>query len=291
LPVDALQGLNVLRQLAEIGVKPEQIPDFVQAVKKIAEDARYQPEQVIQAAIKLSEIEAQSGELYPEATKDFKILTQQNVQLEEENSQLQREILENKQKREQTLKKANMTENEIARVNLSNSSLRAYGVDIYDVENLLKYLVNMQETKFNPKRFVSLSKNHGSLTRSLSQIKTEISEKSQTRDALQREIEIATTEISQLQSSIKYYQEAANQASTVKSQLEGEVNFKINELRNLDANIAEKELTRQALIVQNAKLSHMDESEIIQYQLQKRYDLIEEISKIRRRQLFDRSPL
>jgi chromosome segregation ATPase len=285
LPVDALQGLNVLQQLAEIGVKPEQIPDFIQAVKKVSEDVEYQPQKVTQAAIKLHEIEAQSGTTYPQATKNFETLTQQNAKLGQENSQLQREILENKKKRKQTLKQANMTENEISHVNLLESSLRQYGVDLHDTENLLKYLANTKEMKCTPRRFVSLSKRHGSLTRSLTRINDEISEKLQTRGVQEREIETAETKILELQSSVERCQEAANQASEVKSQLEIEVDTKKNELRKLKADIAEKEVTRQALIVQNAKLSGVPESEIQQYLYQKNLDLLVETSKARIRGL------
>lgn len=291
LPVDALQGVEALRQLAEIGVKPEQIPSFVQAVQKISTEAGYQPEQVIQAAIKLSEIETQSGKTYLEATKDFETLTQENAGLKQENTRLQREILENKKKRKQTLKQANMTETEISRVNLLNARLRSHGVDLYDTENLLKFLVNLKEMKFNPRRFVSLSKKHDSLTRSLSRISAEIQEKSLTLVALRREIQTERTTISELQSTIRYCQEAATKANYIKSQLEAEVNSKSTVLWNLNADIAEKERVRQALVIQNARLSGVPESEIQEYQLQKRLELLEEISKIRIRQLLEEGHL
>jgi chromosome segregation ATPase len=148
----------------------------------------------------------------------------------------------------------------------------------------------MKETRCAPRRFVSLSKKHGSFAKSLSRISSEIHEKSQTLDALKREIETAETRIRELQSSIRYYQEAATQANATKFQLEAEANSRNTALLNLDADIAEKERVRLALIIQNAKLLGIPESETEQYQLQKKLELLEEISKIRLRQLLEKSP-
>jgi hypothetical protein len=76
-----------------------------------------------------------------------------------------------------------------------------------------------------------------------------------------------------------------------KFQLETEVNIKKKELSILEADIAEKEIKRQALVIQNAKLSGIPEGEIEQYQLQRTFDLLEEISKTRMRQLLEKGLL
>jgi hypothetical protein len=178
LPTDSLEGARLISEIRQLGVEPNQVRISIQAVKKIAEDSGYQPKQVIQAEMKLSRLEQESGKPYSEAIKGFEANAQLNKNLKQDNLRLQLEIGQNKLERKQTLKKARIAEKEITYVKELKSEFRCYGVDLEDAESLRKYLGNMKETRCNPKRFMCFTKKHGSINGRLSYLKAEVQKES-----------------------------------------------------------------------------------------------------------------
>jgi len=162
-PSEALKGTKLRSKLADLGVEPDQLQDFLKVVGKLSRKAEYQPKQVVQAAMKLSDLEEVSGKLFVEAIRDFETNTEQSRKLEEKNARLQEEIDKKDNIRKQRLRQNRVTAKEIEYVKALRQTFRRYGISLADAENLLEYLKNMQETGGNPKKFIKFTRSHGSL--------------------------------------------------------------------------------------------------------------------------------
>lgn len=104
---EAIQGANLLSKLNQLGVEVNGVSSFVGAFKKVAKKSGYSPAEIVQAAMKLSELEEQSGKSYAEAIEKFdatlkceKIFKEKNLEAKKDwgkpkqNSRSQREKTE-----------------------------------------------------------------------------------------------------------------------------------------------------------------------------------------------------
>jgi hypothetical protein len=146
-------------------VTAEQIPSFIQAVKKMSTEARYQPSYMIQAAMKLSNIEVTSGKEYPAAIAEFetaikskKELDKENEERTNENSRLQIETEKNRRLRNETLEQVNTTSQELSGFQSCKTALLEYGLHIEDVETVRKAFDNIKEAGGNPRLVVTSSR-------------------------------------------------------------------------------------------------------------------------------------
>ena len=242
LPHDALKGANVIQQLTELYLAPEQISTSIQALKKTSTDANFTPEQVIQAATELVNLENQAGKKYSQAIKDFQTKTNQTQQLDKKITnqkqqllKLNQEVKEIKQQRTQTLKRANVTEKEISHLKNIETTLNIYGIDLSNTEEILMYLENMKETEFNPKRFISFTKKIGSIKNHISQLTTKEQSKKEALNILKKDVEAEATELDQAvsnhqtfmiqtQKEIIAIQKTKHQADEILTQQQNEVN-------------------------------------------------------------------
>jgi len=153
---EALEGAKLLSKLANLGFAPEQLHEFIQTATKLSRKTEYQPKQVIQAAMKLSDLEEKSGKSYTETIREFEAKTKQTKELQEA-------INEKEKERTQKLSVNRVTDKEIRYIKELRQKFRRYRINLTDVENLQAYLENMQETGGNPKKFVEYTRKYGSL--------------------------------------------------------------------------------------------------------------------------------
>jgi hypothetical protein len=277
---DALQGVNILNSLRTLRVKPNQVNSSLQAVFKISADTGYKPEDVVQAATKLVELEIQSGNPYPEAIEQLELLCAkihkqklQNKKYKEQNSRLIREIEENKLKRNETLKQANIAPEEIAEYHTVKEALHSYGVKMKDTKNLCNYLDNMKETGFNPHFFVSFTKKQGSIKKTLASTEAQTQHSQENLTAFQnierqkkRAVLLLASEENRL---LKTVQDLNMEAYLLQSQ-RTQLVTECWELENL----------RKALTVITARKSGIPERYIQDLQLENHIDvLIEQIKQ------------
>jgi len=195
-PSEALKGAKLLSELADLRVELDQLADFIKAVKKLSRKAEYQPKQLVESAMKLSDLEEKSGNPYPEAIKEFESKTKQTKKLKEKISDLQREIENKEEERRQKLKQNKTTEKEIKYVKELRQNLRKYGISPTDAEGLQRYLKNMKETGGNPKKFVKFTRTHGSLKGRLTYLENQKQLKTLELNTMKRDIETMETEVS-----------------------------------------------------------------------------------------------
>lgn len=257
LPNDALQGAHLRQLLAEHGVTPEQLPTALEAIKKASTETGYQPEKVIQASIKLADLEKKSGKTYPDALKEFQTLPEQVKELEQEKSQLALDIKEKKEKRRQTLKKAGVTEKEISRVNKLESNISYYGIDLFDPEQLLDYLGNMSETGQDPRTFVSFTKKIGSIERHLSDLDDQKQMKIAALGYANQQIESKKTEVDQLKADHEAFMAQANQERESMRQATAEEDAKLQKMK-ADVDVATSQLNNLKIDIEQAKHRHQE---------------------------------
>ncbi len=159
-PAEARSGVTLISKLTQLGIGLHELENFVETSKKLAERTDFEPNQVIQAAMALSNLESESGKSYPEALQDFEAKTRRNERLKEKNRQLEKE-------RKQKLAQSKITEGEIDYNMHLRQNLQRYGVTLDDAERLLQYLENMRETNEDPKQFIKYTEKFGSLERRL----------------------------------------------------------------------------------------------------------------------------
>jgi len=285
LPADALKGINLLVQLAEQGVTPEQIPFFIEAFKKMSTDADYQPERMIQAGIKVAELEAQSGKKYIDAVKDFNVaikrereVTRESNRIEEENSRKLRETKRIEHKRRQMIKKCKLTPQQIFEYEIVKAGLRKHGIELNDADNLRKYLDNMKTTGCDPRCFVSFTQKYGFLQRSYEHIESQRAiAKAELRE-LHTHIAEKQTEKSQLYPQVNYLRSQANS-------LAPRVDFYNDQVRKSQTVLAELQHQIAAVINQIGKILGMTDSEMETLRLSNQIHLIEAVIENKMRYL------
>lgn len=266
-PLDALKGVELLQVLTEHGMRPEQIRISLEAIRKASTEERYQPKSVIEASIKLANLENRSGMEYPEALKRFETVTQKISELEQENSQLQIEIEENRLVRNDTLEKAETAPQELSEFSDCKAALRRYGININDAETLRKLVDNFQEAGGNAKHLVSLVKKHGSIAKLVAY--------------LERQLPMRQDELADLLSHIRDYRKIVFQLQEKQKELESDINSQKNainynnyQLYLIRANIAELERRRQALITWIGKRLQLPQEEIENLRLNSQYEIV-----------------
>jgi hypothetical protein len=68
---DAKKGTELRARLNDLGVKFEKLQSYVESSEKMRTNPDYEPKKVVQAAIRLSDLEEETGQSYPEITRDF----------------------------------------------------------------------------------------------------------------------------------------------------------------------------------------------------------------------------
>lgn len=236
---EALEGAKLCRQLKEMNVEPDQLSDFIRAVKKLSRNAGYQPKQVVQSAIVLSDLEEKSGKSYPEAIKEFEAKTEQTQKLERTKLKLGKEIEKKDKEREQKLRLNRTTEKEIRYVKELRQELRKQGISLTDAESLEKYLRNMQETGGNPRKFVKFTRKHGSLKGRLTYLENQKQKKTLELDRIKKEKENVEAEISLLKISVSELRADKGKIIEKLETLKTEVNRQNIKLEGTVASLAE----------------------------------------------------
>lgn len=267
LPSDALKGVKLLQLLVERGATPEQIPISLEAIEKTCGEAGYKPEEVIQASIELAELENLSGREYPQALEVFKTLTQQTPELKRQNSQLQLEIEENRRLRNETLERANTTPKELSEFLDCKSALRGYGMDISGAKTIRKVLDNIKEAGSNAKHLVSLIKKHGSIAKSVAHMERQLLIKQDEHTNLLSQIRECRQTVFQLQG------EQEQKESIINSQRHA-INVNNCQLNLVQANIAQVERRRQALITWIGKKLDMPQELVERLRLDSEYEIV-----------------
>lgn len=267
LPNDALKGVNLLQLLTERGVTPEQIPISLEAIRKTSIEAGYEPENVIQASIKIADLENQSGKTYPEALKEFEKLTQQIPPLKQEKLQLQLETKENRRLRNETLEQAKTTPQELSEFFDCKTALRRHGMNINDAKTVRKVLDNIKEANGNPKHVVSLIKKHGSISKLVAYFERQLPTKKD-------ELENLLSRIKECQQVILRLQEEKDQLYITINSQRNAINNNNYQLNLILANIAELEKRRQALITWIGKQLNLPQEEIENLRLKSEYEIM-----------------
>lgn len=279
-PMDALQGINFMQQLAEQGVTPDQFPISISALKKTSGEAGYKPQEVIQAAMKLTELETQSGKKYPEATKVLETTILQENEIIKRNkerialgkrlrakiSQLEDRIKENQVREQQSFRQANVTPEQLSEFLKYKEKLNELDIDFNDIKTIVNILDNVKETGFNPRLLVSLAKKLGSLTKSLAYFESQVPLKKQELGNLLAQMEEFKKVLSELTGE-------KNRLQMIVNSLENEISVLNVQLYNLKINIAELEKRRQAIIIVIGKHMGLSEQEIENLLLTSRFDV------------------
>ena len=271
---DAWRGLNVDSQLSAVGVTPEQIPIFIQAVKKISTDTRYQPEQLIKAAMKLSELETQSGKQYPQAMAAYekalnrrKDLDEENKAHEKENAKLRLNIEKNKSLCDEYCEKEKTTPQALSEFLTCRKALQEYGMDLNDTETVRKALDNLKEAGGNPTILVSQMNTLGSIEKSVAYLKWQ--------QALKQD------ELADLDAKITEYRNTVMQLQEEKNRIEYTIDWQRNNLKavnyqitQIQGNINELEKRREALITWIGKKLNLTQGQILKLRKDTEFDLM-----------------
>jgi hypothetical protein len=275
---EAKRGVELLAELTELGVGSDQLQESIEALEKTCKEATYEPKEVVEAAIRLAALEAESCKSYTEILQEFQTKKNSLERLEKREQELKQEVVEREREREQALARSKVTEKQIGYITMLRQSLRQHGIALENVADLRKYLENMQETGGDPTAFVRYTEEQGSLRRILLQLRGEYQlaaanlqhlqqetvHAKTTRDALQVEIsslqkdrgeeqtELSTLSENNRQLQQKYQEGLATVAqllkveATAKGINEG-LALRATEMRKLDTEIAQRRQTIASL--------------------------------------------
>jgi hypothetical protein len=267
LPTDALKGVNFLQLLAEHKVAPEKISLFLETVKKASIEARYQPEKVIEAQMQLAHLEDKSGKSYPEAIHEFQTLIDRIPELKKKNSRLQLKTKRNRRLRDEALKEAEMTPQELSEYRHTKAKLRECGLEMDDAYIVRKVLDNIKEAGHNPRHVVFLFKKHDSLTKSLASIERQLPPKRKELENLNRAIDEGRHAIFSLQEEKRRLEDITKQQRGFINNL----NYQSYLIRN---NIEELEKRRGALITWIGRKLNLSVEQIEYLRLDSEFDVM-----------------
>jgi cation transport regulator ChaC len=199
---EAGNGAKLLGKLAELGVDFSDLQDFLEAAEKMCRGSDYEPRHAVQAAMKLQNLEKASGKPYPQAILDFETVKVATEKQEQKRLELTHEIRELQEQRKREIATNRITEQEIAYNADLRQDLRAFGVDLSDVENLRKYLQNMREMQADPKKFAEYTRVHGSLLKQMAFLEQRKNEEMLSLQGLQEKQRIAEVASGACQSSL-----------------------------------------------------------------------------------------
>jgi len=220
---EAIKGAKLLSKLASLGVDPDQIQSFIHATNKLCRRAEYQPNQVVQSAMKLSDLEEKSGKSYFEAIEEFEAKTRQTKELEARNLKLQVQIEKKEGERKQKLKLDKITEREIEYIKELRQAFRKHRINLTDTENLKTYLENMRETGGNPRKFVEYTRKMGSFKGRLTYLENQKQLKISELKIIKEDAETARNEASRLQTNVNSLQGKREEAAEDLEKLKIEV--------------------------------------------------------------------
>jgi len=199
---EALECTNLCRQLKEMNVELDQLEGYVKAMRRFSRKARYEPKQVVQAEIRLSNLEDESGKSFQEAIKEFETKIKETQRLDGKMLKTQEVIEEKEKERRQKLRLNRVTEKDIRHVKELQQKLARRRISLADVESLEKYLVNMKETGMNPRNFTRFTREFGSIKGRLTYLENQKKEKILELAGLKKEIKDAKIENSKLENRI-----------------------------------------------------------------------------------------
>lgn len=267
VPQEALKGVNLLELLAKYGIAVEELPTSLEAIRKVSVQAGYEPQKLVQATIKLADLENQAGAPYPEALKKFETLTQHITEAENEHSQLLLEIQESKRLRNAALKQAKTTSQELSEFLDCKAALHEYGMEIRDAVTLRRGLDNIREAGGNAKRLVSLIKKHRSIAKLVAYFERQLPKK-------QDEFANLCSRIKECQQTILQLREEENKLTIIINSQKDAINGNNYQLSLVLANIAELEKRRQALITWIGKQLNLPREEIDNLRLNSQYGIM-----------------
>ena len=238
----AWKGLKASDQLESLGVPPEKVPSLIRAFKKIStNNPNYSPELVMNAYMKLSLLEEQSGKEYPHAIVEFEAATKtknrldkENQEQTKENSVLQKEIEKNRQTNKKILTQAKTTQKELSNFLKCRQIFKKSQLETRDTETIHKILDNIEEAGGDPTRLVSLIKKHSSLTRTVVDLEKDLTLRKDELSNTLYQIGNCRQEIMRLRAEINQF------AATINSQ-----RYTINRAQE---NIVKLETRKKALI-------------------------------------------
>ena len=205
---EASEGAKLCRKLKEMNVELDQMESYVKATKKYSRKAGYEPKQVVQAEMRLSDLEEISGKSYLETIEEFETKTIQIKNLEKKESALQEEIQKIVEKRKQKLRQNRTTDKEIKYNKDLRQKFHRYGISLTDAENLKKYLQNMKETRSNPKKFLEFTRKHGSLKGRLTYLENQKQQKTLELDKVKGTLETSKATLATVKNLIEKHSRA-----------------------------------------------------------------------------------
>ena len=225
-PKEALKGAETLSQLKDLDLGLDQLQDFVEAAKKLGNE-EYGPADVMKAAMKLSNLEQETGKKYLEVLADYEAKISQNEELKTEIEENKKELDQIRKTKRDLIEKADRAEE--LELNLAN-----HGLTLKDPEELCGFLHNMRDFGDNPENFLKWVSKYGSLKTKSATIEKRIKRRRSRLNELKKEeseikarlpskrIELLGTE-NRINKRTRDYEELEGHIGATRSRLDSEV--------------------------------------------------------------------
>jgi chromosome segregation ATPase len=253
--------------MKEYKVTAEQVSLFLETIKKSSVQAQCQPNEVIQACIKLTDLENQSGKPYPQALKEYQTMTQQTPKIKQGISKLKLALRRARRSYKKAFEEAKTTPQALSEFHDCKAALRRDGLDIEDSKTDRKILDNYKEAGGDAKHLVSLVKKHDSIPKLVAHLDEQLLTK-------QNELTNLLSQTREHQQIISQLREEQKQLEFTSNSQKNAINSNNYQLNLLQANIAELEKRREALITWIGKQLDLPQEEIENLRLNSQCDTL-----------------
>lgn len=175
---DARAGAGLLERLRELDVDEEGLSSFVSDLYRSAKGRGHEITEVVDASIRLLELEVGTKMGYRELLKSFDDLSAKRSRLADEVNGLRAEAKSAKEERDEAIEDSGVTDKALKEFCTARDALKEVGADIADFATLGKMIANAKELSLDPQRIVEeiaavdgLLSRHAELEKSVTALK------------------------------------------------------------------------------------------------------------------------
>ena len=185
---EAILGAEIASIIKRMKIEDRMLQDFMSKVYRASIEHGYDPEQVVDYAIRLSNLQTRIGVDYEQIIQDYESKKEELTRLEEQIRKLNIECSEAIERRDRALEDENVTVETLKEYTLVKSQLVTIGLDVGDFHKLCRTLSNAKEQGYNLRWIIESLSKIESLSAKIKNLETEISSLERRKEDLDNEV-------------------------------------------------------------------------------------------------------
>jgi len=272
----AATGARIAATLSKMDIDEDRLREFVSKIYQESIERGHRPEEVVERAITLRNLETQTGKTYEEMIRFCEEKSKEAAELEGKVERLKAEAAVARRDRESALREKDATIKTLNEYVKVREGLEAYGQNIQNTSKLLNMLRNSEEQGYDAENIAKSISDIENLSKSLENLQSEVETLKEEKAKLEVELDGLREEKAgkerELQEMVRRIKEMRVEEKTLRDSLRG-----LEHLREIDVKISSHGITPARLdriIERGLKLDELgftqETAEILASELEKK---------------------